>query len=405
MGENENNLTDSSLEEAMEPSQQKEFESHFEHQSSKVTSCPSCGGNMVFDPPTGNLKCPYCSTEKPIEKDNRIIVEHCFSKALEEGVHTWDEDDVLTVSCQNCGAQLVFDATSQAKFCNYCGSSHISQQKTERTIPPQYVVPFSITDKAATDGFKTWISKRWLAPQKLKTAYKNDKLLGTYVPYWTYDSNTYSYYTAQRGRYYYVQRTRTVNGKTETYQERKVDWTPVSGDYSRFFDDLLISASAKVNKRILSRVEPFDLHSLIAYKPEFLSGFFAERYSVSLEDGWAEGTQEIDGALRQEITRKIGGDEVRFLNVHTQYEDITFKHLLLPVWMSSYSYRDKLYHFMINGQTGEVGGEYPKSPVKITLLVLLGLIAAGFLFYLFMQNKDQNQGMALLSLIFQDGWF
>ncbi len=363
-------------------------ETHFEN--SLVTSCPACAGNMVFNPEGGNLKCPYCGTEKDIASDNKEIEERCFETALAEGVRTWNDDDIKSFSCKSCGAELIFDAHTQAQFCNYCGSSHITFQEAENTIPPQYLVPFTVTEKEAGNRFKEWIVKRWFAPNDLKNSYKNNKLLGTYIPHWTYDSNTYSYYTAQRGDYYYVTRTRTVNGKTETYQERRTRWTPVSGDYKRFFDDVLIRASKKVDEGMINKIQPFGLNELVGYKPEYLSGFFAERYSVSLEEGWEDGKREINQNLEMEITRRIGGDTVRFLNIQTQYNDVTFKHILLPVWLSSFNYHEKVYQFMINGQSGRVIGEYPKSAIKITLAVIAGLLVAGAIAYFVLQSNDQN---------------
>lgn len=363
-----------------------EYESNFEN--SLVTQCPACAGNMVFNPEEGNLKCPYCGNEKDIASENKEIEERCFESALADGARTWNDDDIKSFSCKNCGAELIFDAHTQAQFCNYCGSSHITFQEAENTIPPQYLVPFSVTENLAGDHFKQWITKRWFAPNDLKNSYKNNKLLGTYIPHWTYDSNTYSYYTAQRGDYYYVTRTRTVNGKTETYQERRTRWTPVSGDYKRFFDDVLIRASKKVDNKLINKIQPFTLGELKGYKPEYLSGFYAERYSVSLEEGWEEGKVEIDQDLHSEITRKIGGDTVRFLNIKTQYNDVTYKHILLPVWLSSFNYHEKVFQFMINGQSGKVIGEYPKSAIKITLAVLAALIVIGIIAYFVMGSND-----------------
>jgi hypothetical protein len=52
----------------------------------------------------------------------------------------------------------------------------------------------------------------------------------------------------------------------------------------------------------------------------------------------------------------------------------TFKHVLMPVWISAYRYRDKVYRFLVNGQTGEASGESPLSWWKVLLLAIVGLI-------------------------------
>ncbi len=366
------NVIEELEEDVVEGEVEETVESHFEGSAS--FPCASCGGPMAFDPESSQLKCNYCGSEQAIEVEKGDIVEQCFKTALRAGVRGWEEDDITSFSCTTCGAEMIFDPHTQAQSCNYCGSSHITQKKAENTIPPHYLVPFSVTEKGAGQSFQQWIAKRWLAPNDLKKAYKQNRLMGTYVPHWTYDANTYSYYTAQRGDYYYVTRTRTVNGKQETYQERRIRWRHVRGDHSRFFDDVLTTASDKVDGTMLEKVKPFHLEALAPYKPEYLSGFFAERYSVSLERGWESGKWAIDNAIESDIHRKIGGDRVRFLEVKTAYNDVTFKHILLPIWLSNFTYQSKVYHFMVNGQTGETVGDYPKSPVKIALLVFAAIV-------------------------------
>ena len=354
--------------------------------NTQVSMCPSCGGKMGYDPELGMLKCQYCNATKEVAHEKTEIVENGFFQAISEGARSWSDDDIKAVTCKNCGAELIFEAHAKAQLCNYCGSSHVSEHAPEKTIPPGYVIPFAVTEKAAFDRFKKWIGKRWFAPNELKSAHKSNRLLGTYIPYWTFDSQTFNRYTAERGDYYYVTRTRTVNGKTETYQERHTRWTSVSGQYNRFFDDVLISASNKVDIALVDKIDDFNLEGLVTYRHEFLAGFFAERYSVPLEEGWEKGRQVIDNILRSEITHEIGGDEVRFLNVESHYDDLMYKHVLLPIWISSYLYKGKTFNFMINGQTGSVLGEYPKSPVKIALAVIGALILVGLAYVLISGN-------------------
>lgn len=349
--------------------------------------CSSCGGVMHFNPENGKLKCPYCDSEKDILVEAKEVVEHSLSKALDEGASSWTDEDIQCYNCSGCGAQIIFDAHTQAQFCNYCGSSHITLKKAEHTIAPHYLVPFAVDEKKALGLFKEWISGKWFAPNDLKTAYKNNKLLGTYVPHWTYDAETFSYYTAQRGDYYYETKTRTVDGKTETYQERHTRWTSVRGNYNRFFDDVLVRASKKVDQKLIDQVQPFEMSNLIAYTPQYLSGFYAERYSLTLEEGWEIAESKMARTLEHEIERRIGGDEVHALRVETTYDDMTFKHLLLPIWLSSYQYQDKIYHFMVNGQSGKTVGQYPKSAIKITILVMFCVLMAMLIYYTVSQNS------------------
>ncbi len=105
-----------------------------------------------------------------------------------------------------------------------------------------------------------------------------------------------------------------------------------------------------------------------------MSGFQAEAYQVDLGDGFAQARQEMDGPIREAVAADIGGDHQRIATIRTQFDGITFKHILLPVWISAYRYGDRTYRFLINGATGEVQGERPWSAAKIALTVTATLI-------------------------------
>jgi hypothetical protein len=146
---------------------------------------------------------------------------------------------------------------------------------------------------------------------------------------------------------------------------------------SHTFDDVLVPASPTLQRLSFFGADRFfswDTQALVPYAEQYVAGFSAEAYQVNLEQGFARGKEIIDGQIAQSIKRDIGGNHQRISTVHTEYSDITFKHSLVPVWISAYRYRDKVYRFMINGQNGAVQGESPKSWVKITLLVIGGII-------------------------------
>lgn len=226
--------------------------------------------------------------------------------------------------------------------------------------------------------------------ETLKHQYKSDKLSGVYIPFWTYDASTYSSYSAQRGTYYYVDVTEWVEQDGErkqvTKKERRTRWEYTAGDFSKDFDDILIPASKQVKEKLLKRVEPFNLKELVKYQPHYISGFISERYSVDVDAGWNSAQLEIKSDLRNGITRKIKGDVVKDLKISTHYEDIKFKHVLLPIWISAYKFKDKNYKFLINGQTGEVQGESPVSALKILFTILVLAVVAA-LIYCYMSNK------------------
>jgi len=205
-----------------------------------------------------------------------------------------------------------------------------------------------------------------------------------YVPYWTYDSDTTSFYRGQRGEHYWETQHYTTrqNGKTvhKTRRVRKTRWYPASGTVWGSFDDVLVLASNSLPRKYTEKLEPWDLHNLVPYKDEYLSGFRAESYHVDLADGFEYARGIMDVQIRRLVRRDIGGDEQRISSVRTQYDRITFKHILLPIWISAYRYKNTTYRFLVNGRTGEVQGERPWSWVKIMLLVigLLALVAVAF---------------------------
>lgn len=349
-------------------------------------ACPTCGANMEFDVKNQTLTCPYCSYKMEIENKTSEIREYDIESAEEKAPKDWGEEKRV-IHCENCGAETVLGANNTAQFCAFCGSSHIIKEDKNAGIVPETLVPFKITKKNAEENFVSWIKGRFFAPNALKKSYQNQRLSGVYLPFWTYDTDTNSNYTAEGGTYYYETELQWVeeNGEKKQVEKqvRKVNWWPTSGTYGKFFDDVLVNASKQVDGGIIKGLEPFNLTELTEYKPEFLSGFIAERYSIMVKDGWNTARELIDKDIKSGVIKQINADEVRNLNINSMYNDIKFKHILLPVWISAYSYKNKVYKYMINGQTGKVDGEAPLSFWKVTFAILLSIFAIYILLKIF----------------------
>lgn len=358
-------------------------------QTFQDTKCHDCGAMLKFQPGSKSIVCEYCGANNQIDgSGDEPVEEQDFHAFLAQKVDSSEMETMLTVKCSSCAATTTLNPNVTADDCPFCGTALvIDSGSTDSLIKPKSLLPFKVTKKEGLDAFKKWIKKLWFAPSKLKKyIHSIDKLVGMYLPYWTYDSDTSSSYSGARGVYYYVTEsyTTTENGQTvsKTRQVRKTRWTSVRGQVNHFFDDVLIPASKTLPEKYLRKLEPWDLKNLSPYKNEYLSGFKCEKYQVNIEEGFGKAKGIMDGEIRGMVRRDIGGDEQRIYSVNTRFDDITFKHILLPLWISAYRYRNKVYRFIINARTGEVKGERPYSTWKIILAVLVGIIVIGGTIYL-----------------------
>jgi len=354
--------------------------------------CEQCGARVEFAPGTEALKCPYCGNETHIPSTTEGVDEIDFLDTVTN--HLGDDaetEDVASVQCGSCAALVEPSPSHEAFPCPYCGSSIVARETSQRLLKPSALLPFKIDRHRATELFRGWINKLWFAPNALKKLAQLDgRLQGLYAPYWTYDADTVSSYTGQRGENYTVTRTRTVtrDGKsvTETYQDTKIRWRPAAGRVSRDFDDMLVVGSTSLPRDLAEELEPWDLGNLVSYADEYLSGFTAERYQIDVKAGWTRAKERMEDVIRGDVRRDIGGDHQRIHTLSTRHRDITFKHVLLPMWISSYRYRGKIFRFLVNARTGEVQGQRPWSWVKITFATI---VAAGIAFLLFMLFEQQ----------------
>lgn len=349
---------------------------------SDVHPCAECGGEMVYDPATKGLKCPYCESTHELESGNAIIKEYKLDEFEELASRDWGIEQ-RAIKCESCGAATNIATDAKAVACPFCGSSHIVEDsQSEDLIKPETLIPFSVSIDKAKKAFKEWIGGRWFAPNALKSDSMSKKLQGVYVPFWTYDTESSSDYVAERGDYYYVTVEYTNDdGETETKEEQRTRWTTVSGRYNCDFDDILIPASDKMNKDILAATESFNLKNLTEYSPKYLSGFLAQRYNINLQKGFEDAKEKVDDTIVDGIRNQVGGDRFRLTRKHTHFDNVLFKHLLLPLWMSTYMFNGKQYQYIINGENGEVSGEYPLSFWKVTFLILTIAAAVGAFFY------------------------
>jgi DNA-directed RNA polymerase subunit RPC12/RpoP len=351
----------------------------------KDVVCSNCAGKLIYMPGSEFLLCEFCGAKNIIEIRDEVIEELDFEQFLKESIDT-DKDtvEVKTFDCNACGAKTSIDSNTISSECPFCGSKFVvSQESCTRIIKPKSLLPFKVSQKEAIDEFKKWLRKLWFAPPKLKKyARQAEKLNGIYIPFWTYDSDTSTYYTGQRGIDYTETETYTDSkGETQTRSVTRTSWTSVSGTVRLFFDDVLVVASDSLPKKKVDKLEPWDFDNLVPYEEKFLSGFRAENYKTGLKEGFDEAKIKMDPKIRKAINRDIGGDRQQITSMSTTYSNVTFKHMLLPIWISAYRFNNKVYRFLVNARTGKVSGERPWCWWKIALAVLAGLAIIGAIIY------------------------
>jgi len=344
-----------------------------------IFPCEQCGAKLTYSVATGNLTCPYCSHVNVIQRAFTQVVEKDYEKAIQELKNFNEHPSQITSSkCPTCAATFEISEDVHSSECPFCGSAVVNEVSLYRPIKPQALLPFSIDKKKAKQLFKEWLKGRWFAPNKLKEYSAEDSTLeGIYVPYWTYDAGTFSRYTGRRGDRYYVTQTYYENGISKTRRVEKIRWSSVSGELSKKFDDVLVIATTSQKKASYN----WDLENLVDYDESFLSGYESEVYSVELDEGLKSAKVTMTQGIRNAIKHQIGGDIQEINSLQSDFFDITFKHILLPVYASAFKFDGKVYSYIINGRNGEISGERPYSVIKIALAVISAVIVGGVIYY------------------------
>lgn len=347
--------------------------------------CEKCGAKLKFSVKDGELKCSHCSHINIIQRAFENIVEKDYLKTIQK-LQTISKKslEVKSTKCKSCAAVFEMNDNVHSAVCPYCSSSIVNETELYRPIKPQGILPFKVTKKEARELFKEWLKKRWFAPSKLKEYGANDsKLEGVYIPYWTYDSDSLSQYSGRRGDKYYVMEQVDVvrNGKNQLVTKRveKIRWSNVSGDLSKSFDDVLVMAS----KSLKHHLSNWDLENLVDYDESYLSGFESEVYSVELDEGLERAKSTMECSIRSDIKRQIGGDRQEINSLYTQYDNITYKHILLPIYASAFKFNSKIYSYVVNGRNGEISGDRPYSIIKIILTTMAVLATIAIVYYFF----------------------
>ncbi len=337
-------------------------------QSASVIKCKSCGGLMLYSIKDDALVCNSCGTKRKVARN--VVGKNAFEHKLESADSAIRMSKVSVIKCKSCGGTAILNGYETTLECEYCGSQHIVNYEEEGIVKPETMIPFTVTREKAADVFKKWMKHKYLAPFGMRKNAKQGNINGVYSPYWDYDMTTVSDY---KGKNLDI---RKVD------KETKLVWQYVMNKVMVKFDDVFINGSDSKNIDLLNEMSSYNFDALEAYNPEYIAGFHSERYARDVHEGITLVRGKLKKEIEEAILKDMGGKKKSIVQYKTSMSNIKFRHSLLPVWVSTYTFARMTYPIYINGQTGEVVGKTPISILKVFLIIVIiaGILAGTYYF-------------------------
>jgi len=357
-------------------------------EQTRTYPCGACGAQLEFNITRQNLKCPSCGNEQEIVLDASASPQeqdfHAALASLQTGALSTEAQRIegeKEIVCQNCGGHTTFTGSLTATRCPYCATpiQRDDVHAAPARLPVDGILPFAVDEKTATTAIDKWINGRWFAPNEFKKYSSKGSFASVYTAYFTYDAETASHYVGERGDHYTV----TVGSGDNKRTETRTRWSHASGNVRNSFDDIPVFANDGLHAGHVQALEPWPTQDARPFSPEFLAGHLCRTYDRDVRESFEPAKARMDSAIDGTVRRDIGGDEQRVSSITTSYGSLTFKHLLLPIWLLTVIYDGKPFQVMINGVTGEVQGQRPYSKLKIALTVIAVLILIIVLFVVF----------------------
>jgi DNA-directed RNA polymerase subunit RPC12/RpoP len=365
-----------------------------ETESSRTYPCDACGGELRFDIEHQLLRCAHCgNTHELAEATEGAVAERNLADALAlvrrgkvEHTATFLADEKEVV-CQNCGGHTTFTGSLTANNCPYCATpiQRDDVHDAPERLPVDGVLPFAVPEPQARDLIDTWINGRWFAPNEFKTYNRTGSFSSVYVAYFTYDADTFTTYSGRRGDNY----TETVGHGDDRRTVTRTDWTRVNGSVDNSFDDVPIFANVGFDTSRVAKLEPWPTGNAKPYSAEYVAGHLCRTYDHDVEHCMGEATERMEEGIRTTVKRDIGGDQQKISSMHTTWQRMTYKHLLLPIWLLTVVYGGKPFQVYINGITGEVQGARPYSKPKIIAAVVAALVVVAIVAVLVSLNSGE----------------
>lgn len=316
--------------------------------------CPACNASIKYNPESSKWKCEYCGSEfddKEINAGNEDIVNDNYT-------------DYISCKCESCGAEVLTDTEeTAATFCVYCGNTVIIKSKLSGNFSPDEIIPFQIPKDDAITAFKKLSKGRPLMPRKFNDISNIEKIRGVYIPFWLYDLE--------------------INGTIEINAENITRWSRGDTRYTKtdtyhltrggnmLFERIPVDGSSNFDNDIMNTIEPFNYEGLIPFNHKYLSGFYAERYDEEGNIVYSEVESRAIESAKDEFLRSANKySTARISSSNLKSLEKNKKYALLPVWMVNVKYKDKVYIFAMNGQTGKFIGDIPLDKKRVVIYTI-----------------------------------
>ena len=340
--------------------------------------CPKCGATTAYSVDAGKLHCDHCGYDEAPEKKllGKGAEEFEFTlETMQRSLQGWGEDR-KEMACQRCGAQVSVPPDTLAYSCPFCGSNKVFyREPLQDVLRPRFLVPFKISPDTCRETTRQWLGSSWMTPGELRGAAAVNKFNPIYIPYWTFDSLAKARWKAQVGKevreYYYI--------KGERHERTRIEWRWESGLVEKFYDDLLVPGTVRLNLAALSKVDFYNMQELVLYEPRLLAGMQAQAYDVPLEEAWDAGRKIMRERTRQACLDRASSSYIRDFSMTLDFGEESWRFILAPVYTSVYTFRDKTYQIILNGQNGKVAGPRPVDWTKVWLAIAALLAPGGLL--------------------------
>ena len=378
--------------------------------------CPKCGSTDIsININNGKLRCNFCRHEFEIIKVSGLEtdISKLEGQVIGSGAQDIadDSDDILTLKCSSCNAEVVIDTTSSAQArCHWCRNTLSINQQIPNGSVPDVVLPFTVKKEDARAQIEKFVSKRqFYANPQFKKEFTTENIMGVYFPYMVVDTNAHSKMSGegeQEVRHYTIRK----GDHSETYYD--ADLYHVEREFDIAIEGLTIEASAdKLNKKavdkttnVINSIMPFDIENAVKWNANYLKGYSSEKRDINIEQ-----VKTLVEAQSKDIARFAANDTleqydrgVAWSSEELEIKGQQWKAAYLPVWL--YSYQEvkgnkKLLHYVaVNARTKETMGSVPIHMPK--LLGVSFLVECGGVLAMLFVDFDYDWLFLLLGVIY-----